>query len=68
MRSTHPAKHAHATRPSDMAVQKFEVMIAIVSSPRARCCMPKDESHVATACSQPLAKKHSVQIASITTT
>ena len=51
-----------------MAVQKFEVMIAIVSSPRARCCMPKDESHVAPACSQPLAKKHSVQIASITTT
>ena len=31
-----PAKHAHATRPNDMAVQKFDVMMAIVSSPCTR--------------------------------
>ena len=43
--------HAQPARPALIAVQKLEVMIAIVSSPKCRCWMPKDESHVATACS-----------------
>lgn len=50
-----------------IAVQKLEAMIAMVSSPSPRCLMPKAGSHVAVACSRPLAKKHMVQMATITT-
>ena len=37
---TKPARHAHASRPMLIAVQKLDVMIAIVSSPRWRCLIP----------------------------
>ena len=60
---TNPDKHAQASRPRLMAVQKLEVMIAMVSSPSPRFLMPKAGNHVAVACSRPLAKKHNVQIA-----
>ena len=48
---TKPDRHAQARRPSDMADQKLDVMIAIVSCPRPRCLIPYVGSHVAVACS-----------------
>lgn len=63
---TTPERHAHASLPKLMAVQKLDVIIAIVSSPSPRCLIPKAGSHVAVECSRPLAKKQSVQMASCT--
>mmetsp|Transcript_3052 Transcript_3052/g.7602 ORF Transcript_3052/g.7602 Transcript_3052/m.7602 type:complete len:202 (+) Transcript_3052:692-1297(+) len=64
---TRAETHAQPARPALIAVQKLEVMMAIVSSEAPRRSTPYAESHVATVCSHPLAKKQRQHIAPIAT-